>query len=316
MEIVGGNFVLHLIDGGRGDDDLAANGVIFDIGGPAIETNTPVNLPPTADPGGPYTVSEGDSLHLDASASSDPDGDALSYSWDVNGDGQFGDAAGVQPTLSWSQLQALGIGDGPATFAAHVRVNDGRNGIDEASAMLTVNNLRPQTAISGDASGTYGQSLSYALSATDVSAVDLAAGFIYVIHWGDGTPDTTIPRTAGNASGLNLNHTFASAGQFAVQVTSTDKDGGTSLREHAGGRHCARPISTSRPTIKSKVYGTANPCVDGHDQRLCQRPIAGHQRRHWPAAADARGRRRPRRSVFHHRRSRHISAPATTTSPR
>jgi hypothetical protein len=36
MEIVFGQIVLHLIDGGRGDDDLAANGVIQDIGGAAI----------------------------------------------------------------------------------------------------------------------------------------------------------------------------------------------------------------------------------------------------------------------------------------
>jgi hypothetical protein len=35
MEIVGGDIVLHLKDGGRGDDDLALNGVIYDIGGPA-----------------------------------------------------------------------------------------------------------------------------------------------------------------------------------------------------------------------------------------------------------------------------------------
>jgi hypothetical protein len=37
MEILGSSLVLHLIDGGRGDDDLAMNGVIFDIGGPAKE---------------------------------------------------------------------------------------------------------------------------------------------------------------------------------------------------------------------------------------------------------------------------------------
>ncbi|MCC7084995.1 MAG: putative Ig domain-containing protein [Pirellulales bacterium] len=36
MEIVGSNLVLHLIDGGRGDDDSALNGVISDIGGPAV----------------------------------------------------------------------------------------------------------------------------------------------------------------------------------------------------------------------------------------------------------------------------------------
>ena len=41
-EIVGGNIVLHLVDGGRGDDDTSMNGVIFDIGGPAIaNTSTP-----------------------------------------------------------------------------------------------------------------------------------------------------------------------------------------------------------------------------------------------------------------------------------
>jgi hypothetical protein len=38
MEIVDGNIVLHLVDGGRGDDDLTMNGVIFDIGGPATGT--------------------------------------------------------------------------------------------------------------------------------------------------------------------------------------------------------------------------------------------------------------------------------------
>ena len=41
MEIVGDTLVLHLIDGGRGDDDLAMNGVIFDIGGPAVTNFTP-----------------------------------------------------------------------------------------------------------------------------------------------------------------------------------------------------------------------------------------------------------------------------------
>ena len=44
-EIVGGNMVLHLVDGGRGDDDVALNGIIFDIGGPAI-AGAIINHPP------------------------------------------------------------------------------------------------------------------------------------------------------------------------------------------------------------------------------------------------------------------------------
>jgi Ca2+-binding RTX toxin-like protein len=41
MQIVGGNVVLRLIDGGRGDDDLTRNGIIRDIGGP-VSNHAPV----------------------------------------------------------------------------------------------------------------------------------------------------------------------------------------------------------------------------------------------------------------------------------
>ncbi len=58
--------------------------------------------------GGPYNVAEGSSLAL-SGYGTDPDfGQTLTYTWDVNGDGIYGDATGATPTLTWSQLQALG----------------------------------------------------------------------------------------------------------------------------------------------------------------------------------------------------------------
>src|SRR5262249_8313608 len=82
---------------------------------------TPRNTPPTANAGGPYSFNEGAPVTLDASASSDPDGDPLTYSWTINGHANA--ASGVKPTLSWSQLQALGVGE-EGSFSVSVTVSD------------------------------------------------------------------------------------------------------------------------------------------------------------------------------------------------
>lgn len=44
-------------------------------------------VPPTAEAGGPYTADEGDSVLLDATASTPGDAEITGYAWDVNGDG-------------------------------------------------------------------------------------------------------------------------------------------------------------------------------------------------------------------------------------
>jgi subtilisin-like proprotein convertase family protein len=196
--------------------------------GTVTVTVTPSNHAPLAAAGGPYTVVEGQPLHLDGSASSDADGDPLTYTWDVNGDGTFGDATGVAPTLTWAQLTALGVGDGPATFLVSVKVDDGKAPpVTSAATTLTVLDGPPVGAITGNPSSAAGLSVTLSFSAVDPSGPDQAAGFRYVIHWGDGKVDGPINGPLGGKA-LKKAHRYPAAGGYTVTMTATDKDGGVS----------------------------------------------------------------------------------------
>ena len=104
----------------------------------ATATVTVSNVAPTADAGGPYTIDVGGALSLDGSGS-DPsliDNAALGFSWDLNGDGTFGDATGATPIVSWSVLEGLGLSTG--SYEITLRVSDDHTHTD-SSATLTIN---------------------------------------------------------------------------------------------------------------------------------------------------------------------------------
>ena len=80
-----------------------------------VEVDVDVNLgnnPPIARVSqDEYIVLEGDALNLDGRGSSDPNdacGDSIqSFNWDLDGDGQFDDAVGENPSLNFNELAAL-----------------------------------------------------------------------------------------------------------------------------------------------------------------------------------------------------------------
>jgi hypothetical protein len=83
----------------------------------------------------------------------------------------------------------------------------------------------PEASVSGPDSGDPGQAATFSLSATDLSAAALAAGFTYTINWGDGRPSQIIAPASGNGAGITEPHVFSNRGSYTVQVTAADDNG-------------------------------------------------------------------------------------------
>ena len=185
--------------------------------------NQRLNAAPTADAGGPYTITEGSGVTLSAAGSTDPDGDSLTYQWDLDNDGDFDDASGVTVTLDPAELAALGLGD-DGVFSVSVLVSDG-DLTDTATATLLVENAAPDiTSVVTDADDVGdalpGQSIALTASFDDPGLLDTHTA---TIDWGDGT------QSAGNIAGnvVTGNHTYDEGGVYLVSVSVTDDDGDT-----------------------------------------------------------------------------------------
>jgi hypothetical protein len=91
----------------------------------------------------------------------------------------------------------------------------------------TVAHVAPTAGVSGPSNGVPGQPRTFTFTASDPDPADQAAGFVYHITWGDGTTQT-IARTAGNGSGVALDHIYTAPGKYTVKVTATEDGGHTS----------------------------------------------------------------------------------------
>ena len=163
-----------------------------------------------ADAGGPYTIEEGDPLVLDGSGST---GSPTSWNWDLDNDGQFDDATGSNPSVSWAILTAVGVDD-DGTFPISLELDGGD---DTATTSLTVTNRSPVLATTGPATINVGGQYTLGLSAIDPGSDTITS---WTISWGDGTIDVIV----GNPP--SATHTYTRAGfTFNVLASATDEDG-------------------------------------------------------------------------------------------
>ena len=181
----------------------------------------PVNLPPTADADGPYTVDEGDSVSLDGANSSDPDpGDTLTYEWDLDYDGiTFDiDATGPAPSFDASSL------DGPASSTVALRVTDNAGAFDIDTAGVTVNNVAPTVGVITAPTDPVQVNTEINASAefTDPGVLDTHTA---VWDWGDDTTSVGVVNEADGSGSVTGSHTYTEPGVYTVKLTVTDDDG-------------------------------------------------------------------------------------------
>ena len=183
------------------DDDDATN-----VDSVVVTVN---NLAPTADAGGPYTSSEGETFTLDASGSSDPGNDIVSYAWDLDGDGEFDD--GVGTTVDFTST-----GSGSYTVSVQVTDDDGAVSVD--SAEVTVVNVAPTADAGGAYTGTEGETFTLDASGSTDPGNDIAS-YAWDLD-GDGQYD--------DGTGVTVDLTPTSSGTYTVSVQVTDADGAVS----------------------------------------------------------------------------------------
>ena len=99
----------------------------------------PEPSPLVADADGPYIITAGDTLTLDASGSVDENNDIVSYMWDLDDDGDFETDANNQPIfdVNYTYLLSLDLKE-PNVYDIHLLVTDAEGQSDTADSTLTI----------------------------------------------------------------------------------------------------------------------------------------------------------------------------------
>jgi glucose/arabinose dehydrogenase len=229
-----GNIQPFVVDPSSHPVDLEADPVSgdlfyadFDDGGIHRVTWIGGNTPPQAvASANPTSGSPPLTVQFTGSGSFDPDGDALTYAWDLDGDGAYDDSTLADPSFTYSTA---------GTFQARLRVTDARGAIslsDPITITVGAGNTPPTPVIDTPASSltwAVGDSIGFSGHATDAQDGNLPASALtwdLIIHHCTTGCHTHLQETrTGVASGSFSapDHDYPS--YLEIRLTATDSGG-------------------------------------------------------------------------------------------
>ncbi|MCL4249219.1 MAG: VCBS repeat-containing protein [Anaerolineae bacterium] len=176
-----------------------------------------LNAAPTVSAQGPYSVDEGASVNLAASGF-DPEGEPLTYAWDLDNDGVF-------ETVGRNAVFSAALLDGPTSYPIAVQATDngGASAIDYTT--VEVQNIAPIAEFSGMPGVVNpGEPTTLTFSNQfDPSTEDTSAGFLYSYDCtGDGTFDLV-----DSSSATFVCPPYSAPGTISVVGRIKDNDGGS-----------------------------------------------------------------------------------------
>jgi glucose/arabinose dehydrogenase/PKD repeat protein len=209
------------------DVQIGPGGDLFyvDLGGTIrriryFDQNQPPIALATANPtngAAPLTVS------FSGAGSSDPDGDALTYAWDLDGDGAFDDGAAAAASFTYTQAGA---------YTATLRVTDPSGASDTDSVPISAGNTPPTAVIDTPGAGTtwkVGDTISFSGRATDPQQGTLpgsALTWSLVLHHCPSTcHEHPLQTFSGTAAGSFVAPDHEYPSHLELRLTATDSGG-------------------------------------------------------------------------------------------
>jgi glucose/arabinose dehydrogenase len=215
------------------DLKIGPNGDLFyvDMEGGKIHrvVYTPANQPPAASiSANPTSGSVPLTVNFSGTGSSDPNGDPLSYSWDLNGDGVYGDATTV--TTSYTYTQA-------GVYTVQLRVTDPQGAVGTASRQITAGGNTPPVAVIDTPAPSLrwrvGDTIAFSGHATDAQDGTLPASALrwdlVIHHCSTDCHEHLAGSQAGVATGTVVAPDHEYPSWLELRLTATDSGGLTSV---------------------------------------------------------------------------------------